>query len=224
MVRRLLKLPAWPVLCVVLLYMVSSVALAGVEYSGALTSFSTPAGLQTSGAWRTQGFDVIGWNVTQNANGTWHYVYGRTTSVLDTVHFIIQLPNGATAADLLNPTGAFSSFTVGTFTPSATLPFLPASIYGADFRILPGADSRVAFDANIEPNFGNFYAQGSELESAFNDGFLIPNTHHDPACGSIDHKILVPDTTAKPVPDASTIVLVCFGSLQLLAVRKKLFR
>lgn len=216
--RRLVTSLTWPVLCVLWVCMVSSIALAGVEYSGALTSFSSPAGLKTSGQWRTQGFDVIGWDVSQNENGTWHYVYGRNTSVLDTVHFIIELPTSFTAADVLNPVGSFSSFSVGTFVTSPTMPFLPGPIHGVDFLILPGVDSRVSFDANIEPDFGNFYAQGGDAETSFNDGYLIPNTHHDPACGSIDHKILVPDTTAAPVPDASTLALSLAGIVPALAM------
>lgn len=221
---RLRNSIAWPVFYLLWVCLLATTTSASVEYSGALTSFSSPAGIQTTGLWNTEGFDVIGWNVTQNENGSWHYVYGRATSVLNTTHFIIQLPVGFAKADLLNPTGAFSSFDVGTFAPSAVLPFLPSSIYGADFLILPGMDSRVAFDANIKPNFGNYYAQGSPSESSFNTGFLIPNAPHDPTCGSIDHKILVPDTTALPIPDASTIVLLCFGALQLLAVKNKLLR
>ncbi len=61
----------------------------------------------------------------------------------------------------MNPAGTFTSFSVGTFTPGVTFPFLPGSIYGVDFLTLPGSTTQIAFDANIEPDFGNFYAQGS---------------------------------------------------------------
>lgn len=223
--RRPSHMLAWLLLSAMLVATGAIGAVAMSDFSGALTSNSQSPGLTPEGQWLTQGFDTIGWDVSRNANGTWHYVYTLCVPVLDMSHFIVQLPTNFTAADILNPIGTFTSFSVGTFTPGAAFPFLPGSIYGADFLTTTGTSTQIAFDANIEPDFGNFYAQGSDdiVNAVFNNGFLIPNTHHDPTCGSIDNKILVPDTTP-PISDASTIVLVCFGALQLLAVRKKIFR
>lgn len=196
-------------------------ALAAVEYSGALTSCSESPGLVTTGVWGPAKCDLIGWNVSQNANGSWHYAYGLSVPVLSATDFIVQLPTGFGAADILNPTGSFTGFNVGTFSPGLQFPYLPASMYGVDFALTPGSSTLIAFDANIQPDFGNFYAQGTGDASVVNSGFSIPNTHHDPANGSIDNKVLVPDPTATPIPDASTLLLAFAGILTATGIVRK---
>ncbi len=42
------------------------------------------------GLWGSQGFDTLGWDVSQNANGSWHYVYVLGVPVLDANHFIVH--------------------------------------------------------------------------------------------------------------------------------------
>lgn len=193
---------------------------AAQEFSGALTSSTSPPGLNAQQLWRSLGFDTIGWDVSQNSNGSWHYVYGLSVPALTGTSFIVQLPTQFTSADILNATGTFTSFSVGTFSPGAQFPFLPAAIHGVDFAITEGTDTQVAFDANIQPDFGNFYAQGGN-EAVSNAGFLIPNVHHSPANGSVSQKVLVPDTTPEPVADASTLVLASIGAAPAFVVIRK---
>lgn len=220
---RQLHLPAWLVFCAVLVGLTCASVFATVDFSGALTTARVSPGLQAFGAWKTQGSDTIGWDVSQNEDGSWHYVYGLSVPRLDIQHFIVELPTGTTAADIKNAAGTFSSFSVGQITPGASFPFLPATMFGADFLTVQGGDTQIAFDANIKPSFGNFYAQGNE-NAVHNSGFLIPNAHQAPVNGSVNRKLLVPDAAQEPIPDASTIVLACFGMLQLLAVRQRIFR
>jgi hypothetical protein len=223
--RQLSHLPAWLVFSVVLIGLTCAGAFATVEFSGALTDLSNPPGLDPFGAWASQGFDIVGWDVSQNPDGSWRYVYGLTVPTLDAQHFIVELPSGATVADIKNATGTFTSFSVGQFAPGPTFPFLPGNIFGADFLVNQNSSTLVAFDANIAPSFGNFYAQGNQDigNAVFNDGFLIPDAGQSPVNGSVNHKLLVPNPT-QPIPDASTVVLACFGILQLLAVKERIFR
>jgi hypothetical protein len=225
MARYLLRLTARSVLCAALVAVAVGVSQAGVAYSGSLTTFTEPGGLDAVGSWRSfVGPAILGWNASLLDNGLWRYVYGFGAPVTDGTQFIVELPGSFTAADLENVEGSYSGYFVGTLSPGPDYPSLPGSIYGVNFTLVEAKSTVIAFDAPIEPDFGNFYAQGANLEAAYNDGFLIPNTHHEPQNGTIDSKILVPDTTAAPIPDASTIVLACFGALQLLAIRNKVFR
>ena len=209
--RRSVQSALLLLVCAVLTGMVSSSAPA-VEFSGALANTNTPPGLIATGLWAAPQPDLIGWDVSQNMDGTWHYAYGLSVPVQSATNFIVELPTTFTAADILNPIGSFSSFTVGTFTPGAQFPFLPGSIYGANFILLPGTNTQVAFDAAMAPGWGNFYGQGVDA-SVLNAGFNLPNPTVDPKCGSVDHKILVPSPNASPIPEASTLLLAAVGML-----------
>ncbi len=58
------------------------------------------------------------------------------------------------------------------------------------------------------------------FNTAWNTGFLLP-TPPKPSVRRLGERQATGPGHADAVPDASTIVLVCFGALQLLAVRKK---
>ncbi len=220
--RRIRQLLATLVFAFLIIASMGSVALASITYSGTLTTSGEVPGLTTVGQWTTTDIVVLGWNVSQNSDGLWHYVYSFNVQVPNNSPSVIELPTTATSADLLNAYGSFSSYSVGLFEPGPSCPNLPGPIYGVCFLVTDELTPQVSFDSYLAPGFGNYYGQEpAGTKAAYNEGFLIPSTHHDPVSGTINNKVLVPDPD--PIPDASTIVLACFGALQLLAIKQKVF-
>lgn len=210
--------------------LLAGAALALPNFDGNLASDTLPAGIVGTGYWITTGPSQIEWAVAQLADGTWNYDYNFAVPDGNINHFILECSLNMQLSDLSNVNGDFTSFTIGTFTPpSASNPNLPGTIHGINFAGVGTTAGGFHFHSTRAPVWGNFYSVDGQTHNpgidntAWNTGFLLPTPPNPPANGSVSGKLLVPDSQTA-VPDASTIILACFGALQLLAVRRKVFR
>ena len=108
---------------------------------------------------------------------------------------------------------------------------MPRDLFGIRFNDVNTTSASFHFHSDRAPIWGDCYATGFALSPpgafnvAINTGFTPTDVDppDPPRDGSVYQHILIPGHGGV-VPDASTIVLACFGALQLLAVRKKIFR
>lgn len=215
------------VLCVgVGLVLTASSAFAAASFTGTLaTANVTPKDglLIGTGQWAVN--TSLTWIVSQNANGSWHYVYNFNAPIGDVTAMIIGVSPNFTTADVSNLTGTFQNFTVGTFGISPEYPSIPGSIYGLQvFNAEGGTSVSAAFDSDRAPVWQDFYAKDGKVQgvavAAFNSGFLNPNPVNPPANGSIENHILGPDTA--PIPEPSALALIPVGLMPLLSIRRRL--
>jgi hypothetical protein len=200
--------------------------------SAALSGFlMTPAasGVVGGGNWAPptggQGYHIA-WNVSQNVDLTWHYVYtftqpnGASLSPL-TSHVIIQLSETAGEDDLFNFKGDIDKVEFGTYALSSGNPGFPAGeeIFGVKIN-LAFNQQQIEFDSVRMPMWGDFYSKGG---GGANPSFAY-NTHlgaevvnpHDVHGTPVDMygnpltKILVPNTR---IPEPMTVVLFGLGTL-----------
>lgn len=200
------------------------------SYSGSLSSSSVPAGVTGTGFWITGGTTQIQWAVSQLADLSWSYSYILTVPDGNISHLILELSPSAVLGDLSNLSGTFSNPVVNTFTPSdQSNPNLPGNIYGVKFQNVGTTSGTFSFTTARAPVWGNFYAADGQAHNpgttntAWNSGFLLAHPTDPPSNGSVTNHLLVPDSKTA-IPDASTIVLACFGALPLFAKRMRVFR
>jgi len=218
-VGRVSRLASVVSIAVALLYISGASSSSLPSYTGTLGTDNTPPGLQGSGLWMTSGVSQIVWSIGERS---WNYDYSFAVPDSNISHLIIECALDMEFSELSNVTGDFTSFSLGTLTPpEPNNPNLPGTIHGIYFADVGTTAGGFHFHSTRAPVWGNFYAVDGSVNTAWNTGFLLPNPTDPPFDGSLSYKILVPDSV---VPDASTIVLACFGALQLLAVRKKIFR
>lgn len=230
MIRHLRRALILATLCAgAALLVLSATVVAQPSYSGSLSSSSSPAGILGTGAWITPGVTNLSWTVSQELSGLWDYNYTFTVPT-NISHLLLETSSTFGASNLMNPTGNFTSTKIGTFSPSDpgnANPNLPGTLYGIKFDGFTTTTGTISFQSDRDPIWGNFYSKNGQAggidNTAWNAGFLNPRPTDPPANGTVDNHVLVPDT-GQPVPDASTIVLACFGTLQLLVVRRRILR
>jgi hypothetical protein len=214
-------------LSVVIACIAAAPAMAVVSYSGSLTGgdgvgIYAPDNHGFGNPWDSAS-TVISWDVTQ-VGGSWHYEYDFTVPSKNFSHVIIEVSDGATITGL---TGATSEGpdTYKTTGPGASNPELPADIFGIKFS--PTGDTTHfvwEFDSVRSPVWGDFYAKDGKNGTGpgdhtdvvmWNKGFLLADPTNAPANGSIDWKILRPDTETEgiPTPELSTWMLLGLSGL-----------
>jgi hypothetical protein len=179
-----------------------------VVYSGALSSVD--GGILGTGNWIVIGPATLDWDVTQNADGTWHYAYTFTHPPGATSHFIIETSDDFTGSDISDPSGDIEDMEIGVHhAGGGANPNMPENIYGIKFGA-QGESTHIEFDSTRIPMWGDFYSKdgtagGYGMNSAWNAGFTSPDWDPDlpPQHGSIEHHILVPDTYFTPVESMS---------------------
>jgi len=185
-----------------------------------------PGAFNISGTWTVTGVTgAFAWDVVQDTAGFYTYNYRLVVpdEAAPVNMFILQTSDSVTAADIF---GAVANPVIGDFA-MADYPNLPRDCHGIAWFDVNGRRTSFSFKSYLAPIWGNFYIQSVEEEpsTASNSGFTNPSTDppDPPSDGSLSYHILTVGPSA-PIPDASTILLACFGALQLLAIRKKVFR
>jgi hypothetical protein len=225
-----------------LIYMVILCMTALNVQAGLVGSLSTPGseGLVSGGkTWSTakEGLTVF-WDVSQNADNTWHYQYSFANGAGNTLksqvsHFIISVSQTLTAADVFNFTGDFAAREINTFGPGPSNPNFPAGQTMFGMKIdLRCKQTTVAFDSVRAPMWGDFYAKGggNPKNYAYNTSFGVQTANlYDmvgpptDAAGNTLSKILVPDThtSPAPIPEPATLVLLSLGACGLVLRKRK---
>lgn len=196
----------------------AAAGLCAPVYSGALTA---PDGIAGTGIWVVQPDSehysdwvpaTISWSICP-VSGIWHYRYEFVVYRTAISHFILQVSPTFTPSDILNPTGSFGSFEIGTYSPDGfgkSNSYLPQSIYGVKFDDVDATELIIDFYSPRAPVYGSFYARGGfvggQWNTAWNRGLTSPES---------GAWIPVPDTCptcpSVPEPTSSTV----FGALLL---------
>jgi hypothetical protein len=188
-------------------------------------SLSTPDGIYATEPWMTEGV-VLNWEVMENADGSWDYRYwfrDYAGGYLDKEisHMIVAISPDAYAEDFWGGNGPLA---IQTYDPSdPSNPGLPSAFYGLKIDI--SADDYF-FTSSRAPVWGDFYMKdGKEDQSdvyAYNSTFGSDDPLDPPSNGSINYKILRPDTYTTIIPEPGTLLLL--GSALALAGGYRRFR
>ena len=224
-------------LCVALLLAVTlAVPSVAAAYVGSL--LSSTGGIDGTGNWITDPAGMsFEWDVTLNADNSWHYSYVFTHPEGETSHFILEVSDNFTANDIFNLQGDVGSVEIGDFgVGDPSNPGIPGSMYGIKFEDTTGLETAFSFDSFRVPVWQDFYSKdgvaggnqhagprGGIVNAAWNTGFTSGDTDPDaPAAdGSIDYHVLAPDSVTNPVPEPTTLMLLGSGLLGSVAVFRR---
>jgi hypothetical protein len=196
-------------------------AMALMTYTGSL---STPTGITATAPW-SDGLNLT-WIVNENANGSWTYTYQFTDGfgnapAKQISHMVIAISPDATRNDFWDASGPIEIQTWSGDDPSN--PGMPGEIFGVKIDI---AGDEYHITSSKAPVWGDFYIKDGTLDNnpvyAYNSTFGTPDPDDPPADGSINYKILRPDSITTMIPEPSTLLL--FGSALAFAGGIRRFR
>jgi hypothetical protein len=198
-----------------LVVVASQSSMALVTYSGSL---STPSGIYATGPWMTDGM-IINWEVSQNVDMSWHYRYsfrnyagGVPTKGIS--HMIVAISPNATLENFWGANGAMAINTYSSANPSN--PGMPSPLYALK---LDFGDDEYYFNSSRAPVWGDFYIKDGNYKDennnqhpvyAYNSTFGSTDPTDGPSNGSVNYKILRPDSFDTQIPEPSTLLL--FGT------------
>ena len=212
-------------LCVAL-FVVAMLAIPSVSAAYVGSLLSTTGGIEGTGNWITDPAGMsFEWEVTQNADNSWHYSYVFTHPEGETSHFILEVSDTFTANEIFNLAGDVGNVEIGLFDTGGN-PNIPGSIYGIKFEDATGLVTAFSFDSFRVPVWQDFYSKdgvagGTDFNAAWNTGFLADDPTALATNGSIDFHVLAPDSTTDPIPEPTTLMLLGSGLLGSVAIFRR---
>lgn len=211
-------------LVVMLCLAVSAAFAADYSYSGGLSSNS--GGIHLEGSW---GPVNLNWNVTQNSQGTWDYLYNLNCGGRAISHFVLETSTSFTSQNIWLANGPV---TIGLWTSQQGNPQLPEPVHGIKFSATGQTALTYSFTSDRAPVWGDFYTRDGSGYYAWNGGFAHPDTDPLalPANGSVGNHVLVPDTVSHhdtnsvPEPGSIALGLCALGGMLGGVVRRRRMR
>jgi hypothetical protein len=172
--------------------------------------------------WASGGFEVS-WEITDNNNGTFDYVYNITATGKEISHIILSLTeDGLGLLDNGTLTSDPGTVVTGpnTFGPGPSNPGIPGDLYGIKWDLDPASTTlEISFTTTRAPVWGDFYAKDGKNSGnflfAYNVGFST-----QPEGSDFDGWIAVPDSAAPLPPSVLLLGSGLFG-LGLLGWRRR---
>ena len=136
------------------------------------------------------------------------YQYRFSYPQKDISHFIVAISPDVTERDFWGANGA--PISIATYDPSnPSNPGLPSAFFGLK---LDYEGNYFTFNSSRAPVWGDFYIKDGIFDGddvyAYNTTFGLPDPTDDPADGSINNKILRPDTHTDMIPEPSSMLLL----------------
>jgi len=162
-------------------------ALAGVTYSGSLSSTAADQ-ILGSGVWIEPGVTTLDWTVLELEDSSWLYTYELSVPIGEVSHLILQVSPTFTEQNIIATSGTFGNIEINTFTPGGGNPGMPGEIYGLKFDEAFGLVATFELHTDRHPMWGHVYAKdgnvGGDVNTAYNAGFknvgesriMVPNT------------------------------------------------
>ncbi|MEX0776541.1 MAG: hypothetical protein WD042_12625 [Phycisphaeraceae bacterium] len=219
------------------LLIAASPATAGVWGTSALSeltgsrSVSSNQLVKQGGGSKWNNF-TISWNVTQNLNGSWTYVYTYTGAPPDISHTWMEVTAGVVQSEL-----TVNNTVVGPYTYAGTNggsdPYWPTvngskvPIYAFKMDNEIGINGTYTITTERSPVYGNFFSTGGG-KSVYNKGFLSWNGSEFTETNK-NFFIVRPDGTTPPPPDqpsgipepvTATLSLLGLGALATMTQRR----
>lgn len=201
-----------------------AICLATAQAHAFTGTLSSSAGeIQGTGNWLYAGPTALSWQISENIDGSWSYLYDFSHPRGETSHFILEVSPTFTLDQMWGAAGDFEQVELGTWTADGSNPGMPGSIFGLKFDEASGVNTQISFECWRAPVWGDFFSKdgtagGHGINAAWNAGFTAADT--DPADvaadGSLFNHLLVPDTQTKvnithPAPEPTSVMLLGMG-------------
>jgi hypothetical protein len=188
---------------ILVLFVINTQSAKADLWSGSIST--TDGSIFATQAWAKG--STLTWTVTPDGS-LYHYQYTFTVPSKDISHFILEVSNTFTSANLLDQNGEpvnlgsidyYNAESEGNSNPN-----MPGTIKGIKFAAT-SITLNLSFYSNRAPMWGSFYAKdGKDNDNwvyAYNSGF-----------NGGDDFIGVPDTTTVPVPGAMLLGMLGLGA------------
>jgi hypothetical protein len=167
-------------------------------------------GVVGNGDWASD-FDLE-WTITDNGDGTFHYIYDFSDLSKDLSHLILEVSETFTLDNLLNSNRSNEPEDPQVYSEGPSNPGMPDDIFGIKFAGDSGSTYTLEFDSTRAPMWGNFYAVDGKNEPAtyaYNTGLA------DLTSENVLDFIAVPDTVGTEddplIPEPATLALIGLG-------------
>ncbi len=206
---RIVRLLGWstPIGCLLLLGSPSG----AFAFTGLVSGAN---GIFAVGSWGLNPISLA-WDITQNADQTWHYSYVFSHAEGGTSHVLLETSSDFSVQNIFNASGDFGLASVGSWEAGPSNPGMPGPLYGIGFEGATGLMTRIDFDSDRAPRWGDFYSKDDTFQSytsdrANNTGFasgIDVDPIGPPIDGGDPSDILVPGSVSQ-VPEPSVLLLL----------------
>jgi hypothetical protein len=171
---------------------------------------------------------TVFWDIDKGDDNTWRYTYSMSGTIPGLSHWIIQVSDSFTTANLL--TGSTSPQALNTYSSAdPSNPGLPSTIFGLKWDVPDGANTITSVILTDRmPVWGNIYLKGGSDAYAYNVNWfgsangtsVAQNSDLFGYIGRPDSLTQPPDPPDPPVPSPAVLWLMLLGAVGLLGLRK----